>query len=555
MSDLTSLSGSMGNLSSLPGVGGTSMGIGASLTGAGQGVQGGQSALQELAGMLAEMLLGSGSGSGSGSGAGGGQSAGKSAQGGQSDLDSLLQSLQGNGQNGDSQTKGSSTAGGGEKELLTQVLMALFEKILGGSDSSSGAGNGSGGGSGGASGIGGGGTGASKDAGALGQSQGLGGTQGAAGGSGTEDLVNSLMQKLGGGSLDNSIQPTADGGGEVSQNGKLKELLEMIAQFMDSHPEAFSQPSDGAGKGGGGSVAPTGTGGGGGAPSVGGGGGSPSVGGGGGGGGTPSIGGGGGGGGGGTPSIGGGGGTPAPTPGAGGGTPTPTGPTGTPSPTGPTGTGTSGSATPVSFPTASSNPTVINETIKVGPGETFDGGGKTFTAGKALGDGGQGEGQKPMFELAEGATLKNVVLGENAADGVHVRAASEKAVNVDNVHWTNVGEDALTVKGEGGAKVTNLNITNSSAQGANDKVFQLNADANVNVDNFKVKDFGTFMRTNGGQQGDWNLDLKNISAENGKFSFVKSDSEGLNLSTSGIDLKNVENAYSKLPGSTNHKEA
>ncbi|MBP0941993.1 pectate lyase [Pseudomonas alliivorans] len=544
MSDLTSLSGSMGNLSSLPGVGGTSMGIGASLAGAGQGAQGGQSALQELAGMLAEMLLGSGSGSGSG--AGGGQSAGKTGQGGQSDLDSLLQSLQGNGQGGDKQTKDSGAAGGGEKELLTQVLMALFEKILGGSDSSSGAGNGSGGGSGGASGIGGGGTGASKDAGALGQGQGLGGTQGATGGSSTEDLVNTLMQKLGGGSLDNSIQPTADGGGEVSQNGKLKELLEMIAQFMDSHPETFNQPSDAAGKGGGGGGGgtPSVGGGGGGTPSVGGGGGgTPSVGGGGGGGGTPSVGGGGGGGG--TPSVGGGG----------GGTPAPTGPTGTPSPTGPTGTGTSGSATPVSFPTASGTPTVVNETIKVGPGETFDGGGKTFTAGKALGDGGQGEGQKPMFELAEGATLKNVVLGDNAADGVHVRAASEKAVNVDNVHWTNVGEDALTVKGEGGAKVTNLNITNSSAQGANDKVFQLNADANVNVDNFKVKDFGTFMRTNGGQQGDWNLDLKNISAEDGKFSFVKSDSEGLNLTTSGIDLKNVENAYSKLPGSTNHKEA
>nr|AAT96350.1 HrpW [Pseudomonas viridiflava] len=557
MSDLTSLSGSMGNLSSLPGVGGTSMGIGASLAGAGQGAQGGQSALQELAGMLAEMLLGSGSGSGSG--AGGGQSAGKTGQGGQSDLDSLLQSLQGNGQGGDKQTKDSGAAGGGEKELLTQVLMALFEKILGGSDSSSGAGNGSGGGSGGASGIGGGGTGASKDAGALGQGQGLGGTQGAAGGSSTEDLVNTLMQKLGGGSLDNSIQPTADGGGEVSQNGKLKELLEMIAQFMDSHPETFNQPSDAAGKGGGGGTPSLGGGGGGGTPSVGGGGGgggTPSVGGGGGGGGTPSVGGGGGGGGG-TPSVGGGGGGGGGTPsiGGGGGTPAPTGPTGTPSPTGPTGTGTSGSATPVSFPTASGTPTVVNETIKVGPGETFDGGGKTFTAGKALGDGGQGEGQKPMFELAEGATLKNVVLGDNAADGVHVRAASEKAVNVDNVHWTNVGEDALTVKGEGGAKVTNLNITNSSAQGANDKVFQLNADANVNVDNFKVKDFGTFMRTNGGQQGDWNLDLKNISAEDGKFSFVKSDSEGLNLTTSGIDLKNVENAYSKLPGSTNHKEA
>lgn len=196
---------------------------------------------------------------------------------------------------------------------------------------------------------------------------------------------------------------------------------------------------------------------------------------------------------------------------------------------------------------------MVNEAIKVGPGETFDGEGKTFTAGSALGDGGQAEGQKPLFELAEGATLKNVVIGENGADGVHVKAASEKAVNVDNVHWTNVGEDALTVK-DGGAKTTNLNVTNSSAQGANDKVFQLNADANVNVDNFKVKDFGTFMRTNGGQQGNWNLDLNNISAENGKFSFVKSDSEGLNLKTHNIDLQNVENAYSRLPQSTKRED-
>ncbi|WP_170829045.1 pectate lyase, partial [Pseudomonas sp. 21C1] len=265
---------------------------------------------------------------------------------------------------------------------------------------------------------------------------------------------------------------------------------------------------------------------------------------------------GGGGGGGGAPAVGGGGGAPAVGGGGGAGTPSIGGmtPPTTPGAGGPGATGTAGSATPVSFPTASGSPTVVNETIKVGPGEVFDGQGKTFTAGPKLGDGGQGEGQKPIFELAEGATLKNVTFGENAADGVHVRAGSDKPVNVDNVHWTNVGEDALTVKGEGGAKVTNLNITNSSAQGAADKIFQLNADANVTVDNFKAKDFGTFMRTNGGQQGNWNLDLKNIDAENGKFSFVKSDSEGLNLTTSGINLKNVEHPYDKLPGSTNHKE-
>nr|BAG24117.1 HrpW [Pseudomonas cichorii] len=560
MSDIAGISGFSQN--GLSGLSGLSGGLGGAAPGAATG-QGGQSPLEQLAGMLAEMLLGSGSGSGgAGAGAGSGSGAGQAGKSGQSDIDSLLQG----GEQKDGSSKGANGTGDkSSKELLTQVLMALFEKILGGSDSSSGTGEGGGNGSGsgsgspvsGAGGTGGGGT---KGLEGLGSNQGLGGAQGASGGSSSvEDLVNTLMKSLGGGSLDNSIQPTSDGGGQVSQDGKLKELLEMIAQFMDSHPETFNQPSDssskgtgGGGGGGGGSPAPSvGGGGGGGAPAVAGGGGggspAPSVGGGGGGGGAPapSVGGGGGGG---TPSVGGGGG--GSTPSIGGTTPTPTPGTGSPA-----GTGAAGSSTPVSFPTASGSPTVVNETIKVGPGEVFDGQGKTFTAGPSLGDGGQGEGQKPMFELAEGATLKNVTFGDNAADGVHVRAGNEKAVNVDNVHWTNVGEDALTVKGEGGAKVTNLNITNSSAQGANDKIFQLNADANVTVDNFKAKDFGTFMRTNGGQQGNWNLDLKNVvDAENGKFSFVKSDSEGLNLTTSGINLKNVEHPYDKLPGSTNHKE-
>ncbi|WP_095067702.1 pectate lyase [Pseudomonas sp. Irchel 3A18] len=557
MADIAGISGF--SQSGLSGLSGLSGGLGGATAGAATG-QGGQSALEQLAGMLAEMLLGSGSGSGgAGAGAGSGSGAGQAGKSGQSDIDSLLQSLQG-GEQKDGSSKGANGTGDeSSKELLTQVLMALFEKILGGSDSSSGAGEGGGNGAGSGSGspvsgAGGGAGGGTKGLEGLGSGQGLGGAQGAGGGSGSvEDLVNTLMKSLGGGSMDNAIQPTSDGGGQVSQDGKLKELLEMIAQFMDSHPETFNQPSDSSSKGtggGGGGGAPAGGGGGGApAPSAGGGGGAPapSVGGGGGGGApAPSVGGGGGGGAP-APSVGGGGGGAAPTPSIGGAAPTP----GTGSPAG---TGAAGSSTPVSFPTASGSPTVVNETIKVGPGEVFDGQGKTFTAGPSLGDGGQGEGQKPMFELAEGATLKNVTFGENAADGVHVRAGNEKAVNVDNVHWTNVGEDALTVKGEGGAKVTNLNITNSSAQGANDKIFQLNADANVSVDNFKAKDFGTFMRTNGGQQGNWNLDLKNVDAENGKFSFVKSDSEGLNLTTSGINLKNVEHPYDKLPGSTNHKE-
>lgn len=194
-----------------------------------------------------------------------------------------------------------------------------------------------------------------------------------------------------------------------------------------------------------------------------------------------------------------------------------------------------GGSSGVEFPKASANPNVVNEPIVVKKGEVFDGKGQTFTAGNKLGDGGQSENQRPLFILEDGASLKNVVIGDNGADGVHVHGDAK----VDNVHWTNVGEDALTVKPNKDGKKANVEITNSSAQGANDKIFQLNADANITIDNFKAKDFGSFLRTNGGQQGDWNINLKNITAEDGKYKFVNSDAEGVKLSADNIRLQNV----------------
>ncbi|UVO06507.1 pectate lyase [Pectobacterium polonicum] len=350
------------------------------------------------------------------------------------------------------------------------------------------------------------------------------GTGGAGGTQNPEDLSRSLLQDSAGSALDNAINPTADGGGQLSGNDLLKALLELIGNLMDSQKGQFGQPqgsgqSQGSGSPSTGAPQASSGGGGGGSPAASSGGDSPAV---------PSA-----------PS--------SSVGGSGGAAPAPL----TASPTGVDGgsaaspTASTAGAGSVSFPTASGDATVVNDTIKVGPGEVFDGGGKTFTAGSKLGDGGQAEGQKPLFELAQGATLKNVVFGDNAADGVHVRGDAK----IDNVHWTNVGEDALTVKSNSG-KPANVEITNSSAQGASDKIFQLNADANLTIDNFKAKDFGTFVRTNGGQQGNWNLNLSNIDAENGKFSFVKSDSEGLNVKGSNINLTNVNNHY-KVPDSAN----
>ncbi|MEQ9769252.1 pectate lyase [Pectobacterium jejuense] len=436
-------------------------------------------------------------------------------------LSALLPNAQGNTPSPtDGGPQGQGGAGNGGSSALGQngspadMLMKLLETLIQGKNGQE-AGNPL---SSGSSGAAGGNGGASPLAGSS-------GADGAGGAQNPEDLSRSLLQDSAGSALDNAISPTADGGGQLSGNDLLKALLELIGNLMDSQKGEFGQPQDKGQPQGGGSPSV-------GAPQASSGGGSPAA---------PSA-----------PSAGGGGSPAASAPsspvgGNGGGAAAPltAAPTGVGGGSAASPTTSTAGAGPVAFPKASGDATVVNDTIKVGPGEVFDGGGKTFTAGSKLGDGGQAEGQKPVFELAPGATLKNVVFGDNAADGVHVRGDAK----IDNVHWTNVGEDALTVKSNNG-KPANVEITNSSAQGASDKIFQLNADANLTIDNFKAKDFGTFVRTNGGQQGNWNLNLSNIDAENGKFSFVKSDSEGLNVKGSNINLTNVNNHY-KVPDSAN----
>nr|AAT96168.1 HrpW [Pseudomonas viridiflava] len=277
------------------------------------------------------------------------------------------------------------------------------------------------------------------------------------------------------------------------------------------------------------------------------------------GGGTPEATGGSGGGG--TPGAtgggsGGGGGTPGATGNGGGTTHSVNTPSAGPGHT--SGTGSTPGANPVQVPKSSGETVMVNETIKVAAGKTFDGGGKTFTASNKLGTGDQSENQKPLFELAEGATLKNVNLGENEADGIHVKAKTGEAVTIQNLHAQNVGEDLITVKGEGGAKVTNLNILDSGAKGADDKIVQLTANTHLNVDGFKADEFGKLVRTNGtpghSQFSDMSLKLNNIDATHGKAALVQSDSEGLKLTTSNIRMTDVAHDY-KLASSTDHVEA
>jgi hypothetical protein len=122
---------------------------------------------------------------------------------------------------------------------------------------------------------------------------------------------------------------------------------------------------------------------------------------------------------------------------------------------------------------------------------TFDGGMRRFVGTGDLGGGDQEEGQDPLFELANNAVLRNVILGAPAADGIHCLGNC----TLENVWWEDVGEDAATFLGESDA--TRVSINCAGARAAADKVLQHNGGGTVVINNFYVENFGKLYRSCG----------------------------------------------------------
>lgn len=115
----------------------------------------------------------------------------------------------------------------------------------------------------------------------------------------------------------------------------------------------------------------------------------------------------------------------------------------------------------------------------------FDGGMKRYCC---IGDGGQSESQDPVFVLAPGATLKNVVIGAPGGDGVHCAGDC----TLVNVWWEDVGEDAATFRGG-----THYTVTGGGARSASDKVFQHNGPGTVTITGFLAENIGKLYRACG----------------------------------------------------------
>lgn len=194
--------------------------------------------------------------------------------------------------------------------------------------------------------------------------------------------------------------------------------------------------------------------------------------------------------------------------------PTPTAVTGTPRPT------TVATSTPRPTTVATVTPTsapisgwptaqgtqAVGTTIQVSG--TYDGGLKRFYGTGDLGSDSQNENQGPLFKLAPGAVLKNVILGSPAADGVHC----DGACTLQNVWWEDVGEDAATFRGSASSNA--YLVDGGGARKASDKVFQHNGAGTLTIRNFQVQEFGKLYRSCGNCSTQYrrNVVIQNVTA-------------------------------------------
>jgi pectate lyase len=179
----------------------------------------------------------------------------------------------------------------------------------------------------------------------------------------------------------------------------------------------------------------------------------------------------------------------------------------------------------------------VTKTIQVTG--TFDGGGNRYIGSGDLGSGGQNEGQDPLFNLASGATLTNVVLGAPAADGVHCAGSC----TIKNVVWQDVGEDAATFRGTNATVL----VDGGSAASASDKVFQDNrgSGGSVTIRNFKVSNFGKLYRSCGNcsTQAARKVTIQNITATSGKVIAGVNTNYGDVARLSGLNIGSIPTCW------------
>lgn len=139
----------------------------------------------------------------------------------------------------------------------------------------------------------------------------------------------------------------------------------------------------------------------------------------------------------------------------------------------------------------SSGSSVLADVYTIAAGESFDGGMYMYDRGVDCTGQNEGGDADAVFEIEEGGSLSNVIIGPNQIEGVHCKGAC----TVTNVWWSAVCEDAFSIKEQNDGDTTY--IVGGGAYGADDKVIQHNGGGTVSISGFTVEDFGKLYRSCG----------------------------------------------------------
>ncbi|KAF5347528.1 hypothetical protein D9758_014522 [Tetrapyrgos nigripes] len=182
---------------------------------------------------------------------------------------------------------------------------------------------------------------------------------------------------------------------------------------------------------------------------------------------------------------------------------------------------------------------------------TFDGGNVRFDRGSGACQGQKEGGDKDaVFILQSGATLQNVVIGANQAEGVHCLGSC----TLRNVWFEDVCEDAITIKQSSGTST----ITGGGAKNADDKVVQHNGGGTVVIDSYCVQNFGKLYRSCGncGTQVKRTVRISNVIASNGdSIAGINSNyGDVATITTSSLQLSGVDSVCDTYEGNDDGDE-
>jgi hypothetical protein len=199
-------------------------------------------------------------------------------------------------------------------------------------------------------------------------------------------------------------------------------------------------------------------------------------------------------------------------------------------------------AIPTTIPKAAGT-TTLSATMKISGTKDFG----NWRYGVKNSKGCDGEGQPAVFELADGAVLRNVIIagGTPGSNGVVCKGSC----TLENVYWEDVCEDAATNSKDGAT----MKITGAVAKSASDKMFQHNAKGGSKtiITNSYLYDFGKVWRscgdcTNNG--GPRHLVMDNVKLEKvGSAVAGANENYGDTVTMTNILLKGGYNASSDKP--------